>query len=302
MKRTLAILLAALGLVFVAAPAALADTTLWYDSQTSWNSDSHLYSYDLATGAKTDYGVVAGVQNMTDLTFDDSGGLYALAFGNMYGGGKGRLLALTPGSASAPATFTSIPITGNFSGSPNGLAFRDGALFVSTWDRQFYKLTQNDQGSGWTVAARGQLGYNAVGDLAFGPDGRLYAALIKGNSTQLGVVDYDPAGSQFGKATLVGAPLAGFNYVFGLGYVGDTLYGTACNDNFDSSKLVTIDPTTGATTVVADFGQPVWGMAVTGGTAPIPEPATVALLGAGLVALGLCRRRDARKPRSLLRS
>ena len=66
--------------------------------------------------------------------------------------------------------------------------------------------------------------------------------------------------------------------------------GAIFGDNGDSAQLFTINPTTGAETFIGSTGRTFVGDLA---FAPVPEPASLALIGVGCVALLLRRRRAA---------
>ncbi len=291
--RTLVNVLALLIVIAVAVPVA-GSNVLWYDVQNGTGVDTQLYTYDLATGLTTDRGSVPGVQLMTNFAFGAPGQIYGVGWNNLNGGGNGNLYAITLGTGGAANSYTALQIQGGgISGSPNGIVYANNAIFVSTWDQQFYKLVSaNDGSNNWTVAAQGSMGYGAVGGMAFGPGGQLYAEMMNGNNTQLATVNL-AEGSGFGQATLVGGAVSSTQILEGLSNINGTLYASLLTGDFGDSTLVTIDPTTGTTTFVADLGNGVWGMAYDSpiGLAPTPEPTTLGLFGAGLIGMVFVRRR-----------
>jgi hypothetical protein len=289
MKTVLNIL--ALVIVVVLAVPAAGDNILWYNVQNGTSADTELYTYNLATGATTDQGSVPGVQLMTNFAFASPGQAYGVGWNNLNGGGNGNLYSISLGTGGAANSFTALQIQGGgISGSPNGIVYANNAIFVSTWDQQFYQLVQSGNNT-WTVAAQGAIGYGAVGGMAFGPGGQLYAEVMNGANTQLATINL-AAGSSFGLATLVGGAVSTTQCLEGLSYVNGTMYGTLLSGFFGDSTLVTIDPTTGAATTVADLGDGVWGLTSDYGMemSPTPEPATISLLGVGLAGLIFVRR------------
>jgi len=261
--------------------------TIWSCTQSNWSSDSHLMSYDTVTQSLADYGAIGGLSLLTDLAVSDAGALYGVGFPNSSGRGQGMLYALTPGGGGATG-YSALTVNGSFSGQVNGMAWYGDALYVSSNDSRFYKLTGESDGS-WTVAKQGKLKHASSGDLAFAADGTLYAVVRSGNNAKLATIDYDVGSKHFGKDTFVGAK-AGYKDVYGLAFSDGVLYGAATSGNFADSTLVTFDLGTGSASCVGKAGVPVWGMASGGGPGHVPEPGTVALMSIGIAGLVLRRR------------
>jgi hypothetical protein len=289
--RTLLNILALVVAVALAVPAA-GDNVLWYNAQNGASADTQLYSYNLTTGLTTNQGSVPGVQLMTNFVFTSPGQAYGVGWNNLNGGGNGNLYSISIGTGGAANSFTSLQIQGGgISGSPNGIVYANNAIFVSTWDQQFYELVQSANNT-WAVAAQGTLGYQEVGGMVIGPNGQLYGEVMNGGNTQLAIINL-AAGSSFGQTTLVGGAVSSTQFLEGLACVNGTLYATLMGSDFGDSTLVTIDPTTGATTFVADLGDGVWGLSSDSGMemAATPEPATISLFGVGLAGMLFIRRR-----------
>ncbi len=289
MKRQVLQALGLAGLIGAVFCGATADAgVLWYHTQQGWNSDSHLYSRDVAGGVTTDRGGAPGLGLLTDITFDGAGSIYGVGFPNKYGRGKGKLYALSAGNATDPASYQALSVNGAFSGTPNGLAWRDDTLYVSTFDKRFYALNAAGDGS-WSVTKQGRMRHRSSGDLAFSDDGQLYAVVQAGRNAKLATIDIDSSSRHFGKDHLVGGN-TGYRNVFGLAFDEGTLYGAATQSNFTDSELITLDTLSGAATRIGEFNAPVWGMTSTGGST-VPEPATVALLSLGVMGLIVRRAR-----------
>jgi hypothetical protein len=116
------------------------------------------------------------------------------------------------------------------------------------------------QGDVWRVdptTGRGTLignygtGLSSSGDLAYGPDGRLYGTVFASWSPTDLLIAVDPVS---GRATLVGD--TGFDDVFGLAVLAGVLYGLTA-DGF----LITLDMTSGRGAFAGDLGPSFWGAA-----------------------------------------
>jgi len=287
-KTSLTLLSLAVLVVLVGGQSALAGT-IWGCTQSDWRSDSHLYCYDTTTSAGTDYGTIQGLSLLTDLAVDNGGTLYGVGFRNSSGSGASKLYSIVPGGGGS-TIFSELPVSGNLSGTVNGMAWYDGALYLSANDRKFYKLVEETSGT-WTVAKQGRMSHASSGDLAFSADGTLYAVVRAGNNAKLATIDFDTGSRHFGKDKLVGGK-TGYRDVYGIAFDDGVLYGAATTSNFADSDLVTLDLTTGRACKQGGLDVPVWGMASGGGSSrAVPEPATVALLSMGMLGLMIRRLR-----------
>jgi hypothetical protein len=132
---------------------------------------------------------------------------------------------------------------------------------------------------------------NSSGDLAFSPSGVMFATVTGvtlGSSDRLVTVNL-----LTGAETVVGD--IGKTGAFGLAFVGNNLYGL---DDIGRDLLL-INTSTGAGTVLADTLVN-WKGAASPGPAEqinLSEPASLFLMGAGIIAVGLHRSRRTRPPR-----
>jgi len=122
------------------------------------------------------------------------------------------------------------------------------------------------------------------GDMAFGPDGTLYATVHKGRWNYLATIDVDT-----GQATVLGD--IGYSAVYGLVFLDGKLYGTTADQN-----LIEINQTTGQGTHVTrivgiELGA-IWG-ATGGPSGATPEPGTLLLLSSAMGMVLWRRRRGA---------
>jgi sugar lactone lactonase YvrE len=172
-------------------------------------------------------------------------------------------------------------------GSFNSMDFdANGNLYVAR-----NRLLQVDPTTG-AGAVIGDTGFEATGDLAIATDGMFYMSTFGSNGID-NLVQLDPT---TGAGALIGS--IGFSNVFGLDYVGDTLYGIT-----DDRRVIEINPITGRGSEVRKLGirGSVYGMAGIPATAAlsvlsVPEPTTLTLVAFGAILLATFRdRRDSRQ-------
>ncbi|MGO9823248.1 MAG: DUF6923 family protein [Solirubrobacteraceae bacterium] len=128
-----------------------------------------------------------------------------------------------------------------------GLVVSSGGTIYGAGSNQLVVINPAT-GSGTPVGSG--IGFTASGDLAFDASGNLYMTASDTSSTDLLV----SLNTTTGVGTAVGA--IGDPNVYGLGYSSGTLYGTDYQGN-----LLTIDPATGAGTIIATGGPKAQGMA-----------------------------------------
>jgi len=211
---------------------------------------------------------------MTDIAFDPGGGLFGIDFESLY--------SINP-STGATTKIGAHGIPGG-----NALVFSDsGVLYGAGSNGQLYTL---DTGSGAGTALAGATGGASSGDLAFfGGDLYLSAA---GSSETDTLHRLTPGVGNVRVGSL------GIADVFGLANGGNgVLYGLS------GVSIYSVNTSTGAASFLLDYGDqgllPAWGSAFLDEAEPdpIPEPGTLLLVGSGLSALALRRRRKARTAR-----
>ncbi len=220
------------GLVFVSS----------FDCDFTPCSGSRLFQSDLAeTGTDLSVGTVASPAGtpvgLTDIAISPGGALYGVSTSMLYRVSTSSGIADLVGATSGAAV--------------NALAFSpQGELYGGTDSGSLVAIDASTgvvQTIGQFGTAGGTLALGTEGDLAFAPDGRLFALLTDRRSTS-GVLA--TVNTTTGGATRVGTEPVGFERVFGLHFYGSQLFGFTSVLGEDYGALIEIDIVSGRGTFV----------------------------------------------------
>jgi hypothetical protein len=208
-----------------------------------------LYRVDpdsLAISEVGDFGWPNGDDQMTDIAIDKNGQMVGISFGSVY----------KVDSGNAKATLMSSSLQGDF----NGLSYVPASLVNGGSGDDVLVGTRNDDGAVFEIdpntGATTQIGNMGGGFMSSGDivavDGLGILQTVPGNG---GDMLTTLASGSF-SATVVGSTQ--YDQIWGLAFWKNKVFGFT-----NGGAFVTIDPHTGATTMVSNNGEAWWGAAVT---------------------------------------
>ena len=253
----------ALGLLLSVA-ASRADTILWIDDTSGNIGQVDINTQSVVAGSVHNTG-----QALTDIGFTEDGTLYGTTFANLYS------INTATGAATNLGAYGSLNAANALVGSGSG-------LLVASNNNTTVNSISNPASPGSPAVFKSSP-LESAGDLAFS-GGSLFESGINGGVDALVNVT---TGTVVGNFHVGGTT---FNGVFGLADDGTTLYAV------DGTEVYSVNTADASLTPLFNYSGSSLGDA--DGTAfineatPAPEPASLGLLGAGVLGLSVLRRRN----------
>ena len=257
LRMTVVALVAMLALSVAVCDTAQADAMYWIG-----DSSGDISTVNVADASRTL--VVSTALTWFDIAWNPDGStLYGVT-------GSGGLYTINTTSG----TTTFLGSTGAF---VNALEFNsDGTLYAAGGSSLYTLNTGNGASTFVGTISDGGSNFSSAGDLAFDSNDDLYMTSTGGDLIRMN--------RNTAAATDVGS--IGFNSVFGLDFRNNRLYGAT-----SGGQLIELSTATGAGTLIGNVNP--FASTFGASTSPIPEPATMALLGLGLAGIAVRRRRRA---------